>query len=324
MNQQVNIETAAASGAGEVYTPGSVAEIFRAQQGAYSANPYPEIAERKANLMKLRQLLIDNDEAIVEAIDKDFGGRSDHEIKLFDISTSIGELGDAAKRLKKWSKVQKRHAHWTVMLTGGRNSVIPQPKGVVGIVTPWNYPLFLAMGPLAAALAAGNRCMVKLAANSQNLCRLMNRLVSDVLPQDLVAFIPGVSASEFTAQPYNHLIFTGSAAVGKTVMKNAAEHLTPVTLELGGKSPSIIAEDARLEAAVEKVLMAKCYNAGQTCVAPDYLFVPESKLQQVVEIAQSLAPKWYPAGVDSEDLTSIVDQRAFDRLAMNLRDAETK
>ena len=193
----------------------------------------------------------------------------------------------------------------------------------MGIISPWNYPLQLAISPLTSALAAGNRCMIKMATHSQGLCLLLHRLTSQVLPEELVAFLPGVPASEFTSLPFDHLIFTGSPRSGRTVMKTAADNLTPVTLELGGKSPTIVASDFDIDKAVNRILYVKYMNAGQTCVAPDYLFLPENRVEAFVDKAQKLIHTRYPR-LDTVDYTSIIDTRAYARLMDCLQDARAK
>src|SRR5207244_255685 len=185
---------------------------------------------------------------------------------IAELFTSVDGLRDTRKRLRKWMRPQRRHV--SVLFATGSNRVIPQPKGVIGVVSPWNYPLFLTASPLTSILAAGNRAMVKMATNSQHLCRLLAEKCRAVFPEDTVAFLPGVRAQDFSTLPYDHLIFTGSADAGRTVMRSAAENLTPVTLELGGKSPTVICEDFDVDEAASRILYAKCLNAGQTCPAP--------------------------------------------------------
>ncbi|MBN2397179.1 MAG: aldehyde dehydrogenase family protein, partial [Deltaproteobacteria bacterium] len=244
-------------------------EVFDSQRAAYREKPYLSLAERLDALEKLEHILVDNQEEIADAISADFGNRSRHETKILEIFPTVSALRHTRRKLKKWVKTQRRHV--AVTFWGGHNRVIPQPKGVVGIIAPWNYPLSLAVSPLIAVLAAGNRCMIKMAANSQRLCELLDRLFSEVFNHDYVAILPGVSAGDFTPLPFDHLFFTGSPASGRTVMQTAAAQLTPVTLELGGKSPTIVCGDCDLRQAAERILYAKFINAGQTCIAPDYL-----------------------------------------------------
>ena len=295
--------------------------ILQMQRQAYFDNPYPSYEERRANLLKLEQILVDNQQAIAEAISKDFGNRAIQESKLLELFLSIDGFRYCRKRLKKWMKPQRRDV--SIWFAGAGNRVIPQPKGVVGVVAPWNYPLFLVMGPLASAMAAGNRCMVKMAANSANLCGLLHGWVSAHFDEDTLAFLPGVRGSEFTNLPFDHVIFTGSADTGRTVMKSAAEHLTPVTLELGGKSPTIIADDFDLDIAASRMLFAKFMNAGQTCVAPDYLYLPEGKLEAFVDTARKIMVKRYP-DISNGQFTTIIDDNSYKRLTATMEDAASK
>ncbi len=300
---------------------GSAREIFDRQKAACLKKPYPSLEDRLYVLKKLERVLVENQESIADAISKDFGHRSAHETKILEIYPAVSGLRYTRRKLKKWMKVQRRHA--AVTFLGARNRAIPQPKGVVGIIAPWNYPLFLVLSPLTGALAAGNRCMIKMAANSQTLCTVLHELFSSVFEQELVAVLPGVSAGEFTPLPFDHLIFTGSPDSGKTVMKTAAENLTPVTLELGGKSPTIICEDFDIKQAAERILYGKFINAGQTCIAPDYLFLPETRVADFVEASKEVMKQRFPA-ILSEDYTSIVDAKSFDRLRATLNDARSK
>ena len=298
-----------------------VRDAFDKQKQAYLKNPYPDYQERYQNLLKLERIITENRDQIAEAINKDYNGRSLYESKLLEVFGTVDGLRYCRKNLKKWMKVSKRHtSKW---FFGAKNNVIPQPKGVVGIVVPWNYPLFLGISPLASALSAGNRVMIKMAANSQHLCRLLAELVAKEFSPETLQILPGVSASEFTDIPYDHLVFTGSAAVGRQVMAKASEFLTPVTLELGGKSPTIIADDFDIKEACSRIMRGKLYNSGQTCVAPDYLFVPENKVDAFVEEAKRLVPARYPK-LDAQDFTSIVDARAYKRLIDTLDDARAK
>jgi len=295
--------------------------VFVAQRKAYLRHPYPSVEERKENLTKLERILIDNADEIAAAINKDFGHRSAEETKLLEIFTSVDGIRDARKKVAKWMKPQRRHV--SVLFATGKNRVIPQPKGVVGIVVPWNYPVFLSFGPLTSALAAGNRCMVKMAANSSNLRELLARKFAEKFSEDTVAILPGVRGSEFSSLPFDHILFTGSADAGRTVMSAAAENLTPVTLELGGKSPTIICDDYDVEKAMSRILYAKFVNAGQTCLAPDYLMVPEGKREEVVAAAKKILPQRYP---DTNDVsfTSVIDEKSYRRLRATLEDAEKK
>jgi coniferyl-aldehyde dehydrogenase len=295
--------------------------VFKLQREAYLREPYPSLQERKARLDALERILLENADAIVEAIAQDFGHRCAEESKILEIFPVIDGLRHTRKKLRKWMKPQRRPISW--LFATGSNRLIPQPKGVVGIVSPWNYPLFLTLSPLVSVLAAGNRAMIKMASNSQHLCRLLADKFSEVFPEEVVAILPGVRAGDFSTLPYDHIIFTGSADVGRTVMRSAAENLTPVTLELGGKSPTIVCDDFDIDEAASRIMYAKLVNAGQTCLAPDYLFLPEGSEDRFVAAAQRLVAERYPDTNDAS-YTSVIDEKAFRRLRMTLDDAEAK
>lgn len=295
--------------------------IYKLQRQAYLAHPYPSADERRANLAKLENILVSNVERIAEMIGKDFGHRCGEETKLLEIFTSVDGIRDAKKKLGKWMAPEKRHV--SMLFATGKNRVIPQPKGVVGIVVPWNYPLFLLIGPLTSALAAGNRCMVKMAANSTNLCKFLAGKFAEVFPEDTVAILPGVKGTDFSSLPFDHILFTGSADAGRNVMRAAAENLTPVTLELGGKSPTVVCDDFDVETAASRILYAKFVNAGQTCLAPDYVMVPKGKRDAFVAACEKILPKRYPNTADSS-YTSLIDEKAYRRLRATLDDATAK
>jgi len=295
--------------------------IFKLQREAYLKHPYPTYEERKEILTKIERLLIDNADAIADAINKDFGHRAAEETKMLEIFGCVDGIRHTRSKLRKWMKPQKRHVSMT--FATAKNRVIPQPKGVVGIVAPWNYPLFLTVSPLTSVIAAGNRAMIKMASNSQNLCRLLHEKFSEVFNEDTIAILPGVAAKDFSTLPYDHIIFTGSADAGRTVMRSAAENLTPITLELGGKSPTIICEDYDVETAASHILYGKFINAGQTCLAPDYLYVPEGKRDQFVEAAKRIVAQRYP-DTNDRSYTSVIDEKSYRRLRNTLEDARQK
>lgn len=295
--------------------------VFKLQREAYSRNPYPSYEERLANLRKLDRVITDNRIAIADAIAADFGHRAVEETMAAEVFTSVDGIRSAAKHLKKWMAPQKRDV--SILFATGRNRVIPMPKGVVGIISPWNYPLFLTISPLTSVLAAGNRAMIKMASSSQHLCRLLADKLRDVFPEEVVAVLPGVRAQDFSALPYDHLIFTGSADTGRTVMRTAAENLTPVTLELGGKSPTIVCDDFDIDEAASRILYAKFLNAGQTCLAPDYVMVPEAKRDAFVAAAKRIVPQRYP-DPSSPQYTSVIDAKSYNRLRSWLEDAQQK
>jgi coniferyl-aldehyde dehydrogenase len=295
--------------------------IFKLQRAAYLRHPYPSLEERRANLDTVERILIDNADAIADAINADFGHRAAEESKLLELFNCVDGIRSVKKKLAKWMKPQHRHVG--ILFATAKNRLIPQPKGVVGLVSPWNYPLFLTISPLTSILAAGNRCMIKMATNSSNLCRLLAEKFKEQFPEEVVAILPGIRPNEFTTLPFDHIIFTGSADAGRNVMRTAAENLTPVTLELGGKSPTIIADDFDVATAADRILYAKFVNAGQTCLAPDYLFIPEGKAETFVQAAEKLLAQRYP-DTNSRSYTSVIDEKSYRRLRNTLDDAVKK
>ncbi|MEJ7599746.1 MAG: coniferyl aldehyde dehydrogenase [Kofleriaceae bacterium] len=295
--------------------------VFKLQRDAYGRHPYPSLEERLENLRKLDRLLVENRAGIAEAISADFGHRAHEETMVAELFTSVDGIRDVRKKLEKWMAPQKRDV--SILFATGKNRVIPMPKGVVGIVSPWNYPLFLTISPLTSVLAAGNRAMIKMASNSRRLCELLAGKFREAFSEDMLAILPGVKAQEFSTLPFDHLIFTGSADAGRNVMKAAAENLTPVTLELGGKSPTIVCDDFDVAEAASRILYAKFLNAGQTCLAPDYVLVPEAKRDAFVAAAMRIMPERYP-DIGSPQYTSVIDDKSYKRLRATLEDARAK
>jgi len=297
---------------------------FDAQRGAFINAPEPSRAERLADLKALSRLLKENQSAIVAAIDADYGGRSEFETMFGEMFASLDGLRDAQKRLARWMRPRRRSVD-ALLYPGARNRLIPQPIGVVGVIVPWNYPIFLSFGPLTGALAAGNRVMVKMSENSRRLAELLSEISPKYLPEDKLAFFAdgGGRGPAFSSLPFDHLFFTGSGTTGRAVMANAARNLTPVTLELGGKSPAIVAPGYPIETAAERILWAKTFNAGQTCVAVDYAFLPRGTEDEFVSHCRRLFAKRYP-DINGPDFTSIIDRRSYDRLAATLDDARLK
>jgi coniferyl-aldehyde dehydrogenase len=306
----------------QIATKLELSDCLRKQRQAYHADPNPDLEQRKKDLLALKTMLAENRDAISAAISKDYGNRSTHETMLAEIIMVIDGLNFALKHLKKWMKVQKREIEFSIY-PGAKNRVIPQPLGVVGIIVPWNFPIQLAFTPLTYIFAAGNRAMVKMSENSRHLSELLIKLTPAYFPAGKLSFFEetGSVGIEFSKLTFDHLIFTGSGATGKAVMASAAKNLTPVTLELGGKSPAVIAPDFPIGKAVERIMFAKIFNAGQVCVNVDYLFVPENCVDEFVSAAKTWVKKHCP-DINSPDYTSIIDQRSFDRLSEALEDAK--
>jgi coniferyl-aldehyde dehydrogenase len=294
------------------------------QQAAYFADPQPTRAQRVADLHALIRMLKENRDALVAAINADYGSRSSFETLFAEYFVVIGTLQDAAKQVKNWMKPRRRGVD---MLTYplAQNSVIPQPLGVVGVIVPWNFPLNLSFSPLASIIAAGNRAMIKMSENSANLAALLMQISPTYLPVDKLRFFAdsGGRGPAFSGLRFDHLLFTGSGATGRAVMASAARNLTPVTLELGGKSPAIVAPDFPIKTAAERIMWVKMLNAGQICTTVDYVFLPEGSEDAFVQHCKRLFAERYP-DINSPDYTSIIDERAYSRLATALEDARAK
>jgi coniferyl-aldehyde dehydrogenase len=299
-------------------------DAFARQREAAAREPYPDAATRDRRLAALAGLLRGNADAIAAAIARDFGHRSVHETRLLELFPSLEGVKHARRHLRRWMKPERRSV--SLWFRPGRAQVIAQPLGVVGIVVPWNYPIYLAAGPLAGALAAGNRVMIKMSELAPATGTLLGALVASAFAPDEVCVVNGDAdvGRAFSALPFDHLLFTGSTAVGRAVMRAAADNLTPVTLELGGKSPAIVAPGYPLGAAAERIMVGKLMNAGQTCIAPDYALVPAAEADAFVAAARSVVAACWPDPMRSPDYTSIVDVRHFGRLTGYLDEARSR
>jgi acyl-CoA reductase-like NAD-dependent aldehyde dehydrogenase len=297
--------------------------LLELQRAAHLRDPVPSVAQRRARLERLGAAIKGATVAIARAVSEDFGNRSPQETVLAEVFTSLEAIRYTARHLKRWAKPEPRSV--SIWNRPGYAQVHRQPLGVVGIVVPWNYPLYLAAGPLVSALGAGNRAMIKLSEAAPRFGEVFARLVRDTFAEDEVAAVNGgVEVGEaFVRLPFDHLLFTGSTRVGREVMRAASEHLTPVTLELGGKSPVIFCDDFPVELAARRIMYGKCVNAGQTCVAPDYALVPGSRLDAFIAAAGRAVKTYFPS-LRSPDYTSIASDRQYARLRGYLDDAIEK
>ena len=259
-------------------------DLLNAQQQAFNAQLLPSAEQRIAWLQALRKVLAAEQQLIAETISADFSHRSHDETRLAELMPSLEGIDYACKNIQRWMKPAKRKVG--LAFQPAKAQVLYQPLGVVGVIVPWNYPLFLSIGPLTGALAAGNRVMIKMSEHTPRTAQLLKELLGKVFSEDLVCVVQGEVdvAVAFAELPFDHLLFTGSAQVGKQVMHAAAKNLTPVTLELGGKSPAIISADIPLADAAQRIAFGKTVNAGQTCVAPDYILAPEDRVTDFVAL----------------------------------------
>lgn len=298
-------------------------------QNAYEADPFPSWGQRHAWLKSLSQAIYDNKTRIADAISADFGYRSPNDTLLAEVFPVLEGIRHALKHGKSWMKTRK--AHTGIWFKPASAELMPQPLGVIGVMVPFNYPLLLSIGPLTNAITAGNRTFIKMSEYSPRLTVLLNEILTKALGRDMVQIIDGEAnvAAAFSSLPFNHLVFTGSTPVGKLVMKAASENLVPVTLELGGKSPSIISPGTalnpkRFRNAVARTISGKSLNAGQTCIAPDYVMIPKGTEEAFLAHARDVVTKRFPKGVASKDFSGIVSDRHYDRLIRLLDEAKDK
>ena len=304
--------------------PDEFQTCLHAQRAAYLDHPEPSYHERLDDLAALARLLKENREALVAAIDADYGNRSEFETLFAEFFVVLETIKDARRNLRKWMKPQHRHID-AMLYPGASNRLVPQPVGVVGVIVPWNFPLNLSFCPLVSIFAAGNRAMVKMSENSPRLAALLALISPKYFPEAKLKFFcdAGGRGPAFSSLPLDHLLFTGSGTTGRAVMANAAQHLTPVTLELGGKAPSIVGPDFSIQTAAERIMWVKMFNAGQICTNVDYVFLPEGATEEFAAHCERLFAERFP-DINGADYTSIIDARAFERLTHTLEDARAK
>lgn len=301
-----------------------LAATLEKQRTAFNSAPYSSLDDRRKLLLALKKQIIAKQDEFVSALSEDFGHRAKDDSLIGDLVTTLGHLNYTLKHLKRWMKPEKRHIALHFQPASG--VIHYQPKGVVGIMVPWNYPLFLSLGPLITAIAAGNRAMLKMSEFTPNTARLLAEILAEISSSDEIAVFGGEAdvAAAFSALKFDHLFFTGSTTVGRYVMKAAANNLVPVTLELGGKSPAVIAADCDIKIAAERFIHGKVVNSGQTCVAPDYLFCPAEQIDNFISETKALFNRLYPTVNDNPDYTSIVNESQYQRVQSLLADAEAK
>ncbi len=302
---------------------GALEDLMNRQRSAFMQRP-PDAATRKDALAKLRDAVHAREADLLQAISEDFGGRAHEETLLLELFPLYDQIRHARRHLKSWMRRRRVRSSWFLM--PARAFYQYQPLGVVGVIGAWNYPVLLTLGPIVDALAAGNHVMLKPSEVTPRASAVIAAIVAAAFPEDYVACVTGGTevASAFSALPFDHLLFTGSTRVGKMVMAAAAKNLTPVTLELGGKSPAILHESYSLPRAVERVMTAKLYNAGQTCVAPDYVLLPEGREAAFEREVRRVVAALYPRLAGNADYTRIVSTQHYDRLTALVDDASAK
>jgi coniferyl-aldehyde dehydrogenase len=302
-------------------------DVLARQKAAHIKDGPPSAEKRIEWIDRSIGLLVDNREAIAEALREDFGHRSVQTSQFTDISGSIGPLKHAKAHVRSWMKRERRKVSPAILgLFGARAHVDSQPKGVVGVISPWNFPFNLTFTPLAGIFAAGNRVMIKPSEFTPRCSELMAKMFHQVYDETEVAVFAGGPevGQAFSSLAFDHLLFTGATSIAYHVQRAAAENLVPTTLELGGKSPVIVSKSADMALAAKRVMNGKTMNAGQICLAPDYMLVPKDKIGAFVAEATKAVTAMYPTLKDNPDYTSVINQRHYDRLQGYLDDARAK
>jgi coniferyl-aldehyde dehydrogenase len=298
-------------------------ELLERQRSAFLRAGPPGLRQRRADLGRLKRTLIARKAEVEAALKTDFGHRSVHETAIMELLSVVQGINYLSRNLRQWMQPMRRHT--AIQFQPARSYVIYQPLGVIGIVAPWNYPLALALMPLATALAAGNRAILKPSEFTPATSALLDAMLAEAFPAEQVAVVQGDAGvgAAFCSLAFDHLVFTGSTGVGRAVMKAAADKLVPVTLELGGKSP-VVVDKGHAAAAAASIAYGKLANAGQTCIAPDYAMVQESDIEAFLSAYDAAVRAFYPDGPASDDYTSILNERQYQRLAALLEDARAR
>ena len=301
-------------------------DVLNIQKKKFIKDGPPSINLRVDRLNRLKSMLVENRYAFTEALSSDFGSRSQNASLMTDVYTVLPEITNAIKNIKRWTKDEKRSSNMPFSLFGAKSYIRYEPLGTIGMISPWNFPVNLAFGPLASIFAAGNQVMHKPSELTPETAALMKELCDKAYDQDEFAtFLGGPETGEaFSKLNFDHLLYTGSGNVGKHVMNAAAQNLVPVTLELGGKSPVVVGNSADIQASAKRVMFGKTMNAGQICLAPDYVMVHKDKKDEFITEAEKAVADYYPNIKNNDDYTSIINERHFDRLNGLIDDAREK
>ena len=301
-------------------------ELLRLQRESYLAEGEVSAETRIDRLDRTIDVLVANAEKISEAMNADFGCRPRQVNLMTDVTGSLENLKHAKKHLRKWMKAEKRPSMFPLGLLGGRSSIQYQPKGVVGVIAPWNFPLGMVFEPLAGVIAAGNRAMIKPSEFTPATSQLIDEMVGKIFDPAEIAVVTGGPevGQAFSSLAFDHMVFTGATSVARHIMAAASKNLVPVTLELGGKSPTVISETADLREAIERIMVGKMLNAGQVCIAPDYVMLPEGKMDEAVAIAREVVAEMYPTLLANEQYTAMLNERHFQRMQKNIDDANER
>jgi coniferyl-aldehyde dehydrogenase len=301
-------------------------ELLACQREAFAADPNPGVHLRIDRLNRAIDLLLKHQKEICDAAEADYGRRPAMVTRVADVFPALMALKYARSHVRRWMRPQRRRVGFPMSAPGMRATIDYQPLGVVGVISPWNFPVNLSFGPLAGILSAGNRCLLKPSEITPTVSELMQNMVRKAFDRTELAVVTGDAnvAAAFSRLALDHLLFTGSTAVGKRVMAGAAENLVPVTLELGGKCPVILGRSAKVPAAVDRILIGKHLNAGQMCIAPDYVYLPRERMDQFVGEAQRWARSAFAHWPNALDSTNLVSERHAQRIAEMIAEAQTQ
>jgi coniferyl-aldehyde dehydrogenase len=297
-------------------------DVLEAQRADYLEEGYVEPTTRRERLARGIDAVIKHQDRLIEALNADFSCRPREVTLLTDVAAAVTPMKHAIKHLERWMRGKRRPTMFPLNLLGGRSRIEYQPLGVVGVISPWNFPVNLAFGPLAGILAAGNRAMIKPSEFTPATSEVMAEIVREAWDEKEVALFTGGPevGQAFSGLPFDHLLFTGATGIARHILAAAARNLVPVTLELGGKSPVIVSRSADLKVAAQRIMLGKTLNAGQICLAPDYLLVPEEKLDEMVRELQAAVKEMYPTLLANPQYTSVVNERHYQRLNGYLED----
>jgi coniferyl-aldehyde dehydrogenase len=297
-------------------------DVLEAQRADYLEEGYVEPTTRRERLARGIDAVIKHQDRLIEALNADFSCRPREVTLLTDVAAAVTPMKHAIKHLERWMRGKRRPTMFPLNLLGGRSRIEYQPLGVVGVISPWNFPVNLAFGPLAGILAAGNRAMIKPSEFTPATSEIMAEIVREAWDEKEVALFTGGPevGQAFSGLPFDHLLFTGATGIARHILAAAARNLVPVTLELGGKSPVIVSRSADLKVAAQRIMLGKTLNAGQICLAPDYLLVPEEKLDEMVRELQAAVKEMYPTLLANPQYTSVVNERHYQRLNGYLED----
>lgn len=296
------------------------------QRDAFTAARPESMSVRKDRLKRIIAMMKETGEDFARAISRDFGHRSHEQSLMTDIMPSVTAAKYCLKHMDAWARTEKRKPNFPLGLFGAKAELRYEPKGVIGIVSPWNFPVGLTIGPVAQAFAAGNRVMIKPSEFTEDTSKMMKEVIGRYFAEEEMAVFTGGPdvGQAFCGLPFDHLLFTGATSVGKHVLRAAADNLVPVTLELGGKSPTILGRSANVERASERIAMGKMLNAGQICLAPDYMIVPQELEERAISAVSNAVSAMYPTLLNNDDYTSVVNAKHRDRIQGLIDDAKAK